>query len=408
MRVYIQQNCISHYREAIFELLSSHEGIEFTVIADSESDTPFLKVVHWDTARIRHRYARRWEIKIPSVPAFSWQPHVLTMIIRDKPDLVIAMGTPYSLTTWAVVMVARFLRLPVLLWGHGLLQVETGAKWLIRKVLYSLASGQLLYGNHAKQLLINRGLASDNLHVVFNSLKYDQQLSIADAVSPKMIAEFRRTLDIGDDERLVVFTGRLQPVKRLDLLLYAIKELALRGYRVHIVLVGDGSERKALAELAQSLEIASYVHFLGAQYDEEFIGLVLSASNLSVVPSGAGLSVIHALSFGTPVILHDRIEEHFPEWEAVQEGITGFFYKFDNSHDLSIKIERALFPYPCKTKMASACRTIIRERYNPYRQVEIIENAVMQTLCATNGRAPLATDAVANSEPHIGKKAPEE
>lgn len=404
MRVYIQQNCISHYREAIFELLSSYEGIEFTVIADSKSDTPFLKVVHWETARIRHRYARRWEIKIPSVPAFSWQPHVLAMIIQDKPDLVIAMGTPYSLTTWGILMIAKLMRMPVLLWGHGLLQVETGAKWFIRKLLYRLSAGQLLYGNHAKQLLVNRGLAQENLHVVFNSLKYDQQMRIADAVSPKRIAEFRESLGVGDDERLVVFTGRLQPVKRLDLLFYAIKEMALRGYRAHVVLVGDGSEREHLRELSRRLEIGSNVHFLGAKYDEEFIGLVLSASNLSVIPSGAGLSVIHALSFGTPVILHNRIEEHFPEWEAVEEEVTGFFYEYENSHDLSIKIERALFPLPCKTKMTPACRAIIRQRYNPYRQVEIISNAVIQTLCTAKGTASLAIDNLKNHEPHTVKK----
>ena len=54
-RVYIQQNCIAHYREAMFELLSSNKEMEFTFIADSKSDTPFMKVVQWDASVIRRR-----------------------------------------------------------------------------------------------------------------------------------------------------------------------------------------------------------------------------------------------------------------------------------------------------------------------------------------------------------------
>lgn len=54
-RVNIQQNCIAHYREPIFKLLSLCKEIEFTVIADSISDTPFMKVVQWDASLIRRR-----------------------------------------------------------------------------------------------------------------------------------------------------------------------------------------------------------------------------------------------------------------------------------------------------------------------------------------------------------------
>jgi glycosyltransferase involved in cell wall biosynthesis len=379
-RVYIQQNCITHYREAVFELLSSNKEIEFTFIADSKSDTLFVKVVDWDASQIRRRYARTQIIKLPLIPALFWQPGAIAIVARDKPDLVIALGNPYSLTTWALLFIGRLCGIPTLLWGHGLLERESGPKWFIRKMLFKLAAGQMLYGDYAKKLLVESGFVPDRLHVVYNSLNYDQQANIAKKISAQSIKEFHRSLGLQDDDRLVVFTGRLQSSKRLDLLFQAIADIAKRGHQVHVALIGEGPGTDSLQALAQRLEIDRIVHFLGAHYDEQYLGLTLSAGDLCVVPSGAGLSVIHAMAFGTPVIIHDRVEQHGPEWEAVQEGITGFFYKNEDVHDLSLKIEQALFPTSCKVKMSEACQSIIRARYNPNRQVEIIVNLVRRVL----------------------------
>lgn len=384
-RVYIQQNCIAHYRKAMFELLSSNRKIEFTFIADSKSDTPFMKVVSWGDSRIRHRYARTQILKLPLISGLFWQPGAIAIVAREKPDLVIALGNPYSLTTWTLLLLGRIRRIPICLWGHGLLELESGPKWFLRKMFYRLASAQLLYGDFSKKLLIKSGFASNKLHVVYNSLDYDQQRRIAGRISVRDIALFRNSLGLEEDKRLVVFTGRLQPVKRLDLLFQAIANIAERGQDVHIALIGEGSERYSLQQLAQNLKIKHLVHFLGAHYDEEFLGLTLSASDLCIVPSGAGLSIIHSMVFGTPVIIHDRVAQHGPEWEAVQEGITGFFYKYEDIHDLTLKIEQALFPISCKEQMSDACQSIIRIKYNPNRQVEIIGNMVAQVINQSNG-----------------------
>ena len=131
-----------------------------------------------------------------------------------------------------------------------------------------------------------------------------------------------------------------------------------------------------LESLAQELGLTGFVHFLGATHDESCLGLVLSASDLAVVPSGAGLSVMHALGYGTPVLLHDKVEEHFPEWEAVKEGETGWFYRFDDVSDCAEKIIEALFPFPQKPAMAVACRSMINSRYNTTHHACLITRAL--------------------------------
>lgn len=373
IRVVIQQNQVAHYRTKLFELLSQHPDIQFVIAADTKSDIPYLKTYDGSGQHgIHYIQCDTKLIRIPGLPTLSWQPRSLGILWRERPEIVIVTGSPYSLTAWLAGIMGRIRGIPVIMWGHGLLADESGPKWWVRGMLYRLASGQLLYGDHAKKLLVAKGFDESTLHVVYNSLNYDLQQEVAAGISAGDRTTWRNSLGAGPGEGVVIFTGRLQPVKRLDLLILAVARLANLGKRVHVALIGEGSEKAVLAQLAGANKISELVHFLGEQYDEAYLGLALSSSDLSVVPSGAGLSVMHALAYGTPVLIHNRMELHFPEWEAVRDGVTGFYYKYGSVEDLAEKIDRAIFPEPAKTRMAEHCRDIIRTTYNPHRQVEII------------------------------------
>lgn len=387
LAVFIQYNCIPHYRGRIFELLSACPEAKFTVIADDDPDTPFLKTLRQgECPGIRHARAATRILRLPRLPALYWQPGALRMVWRERPDVIIALGSPYSLTAWALCLLGKSLDIPVLLWGHGLQGDEGGAKWWLRRAFYRLADGQLLYGDHAKALLVGKGFNPDSLHVVYNSLDYDRQSEIAAGMRPEAVQAWRLAQGIGPGEPMVVFTGRLQPAKRLDLLIEAVGRLGKRGLRVHAVLVGDGVLRSELAGQAEALGMADRVHFLGECHDEQLLGLVIAAADACVVPDSAGLTVMHALAYGTPVILHDRPERHCPEWEAVREGVTGFFYRYGDVGDLAAKIELAVRPVPKRGAMAPACMQVIRERYNPRRQVGFFLDAVRSAVARKAGR----------------------
>ncbi len=379
-RVLIQQNSISHYRQRVFEILSHHPDTQVTIVADSESDTPFLKTVTGFSSDIRHKLTRTRIFRIPRLPDFYWQVGAIMLTWHERPDLIIALGSPYSLTGWVLCLLGRIRKTPVLLWTHGLLKTESGPKWWIRRALYRLATGLLLYGDRAKQLLTDAGFDPDTLHVVYNSLDTDEQQHVAAAIGKSEILAFRKSLGLKRGIGLVTFTGRLQPVKRLDLLVRAVGVLAERRKGVHACLVGEGSERSGLEALASELGIADRIHFLGAIYDEHTLGRIYSASDLAVIPSGAGLTIMHAMAYGTPVLIHDRVEHHFPEWEAVVADRTGLFYQFDNVQDLAQKIESVLASPSRRARMSRQCKAMIHSRYNPYHQSDAIVQAVLTTL----------------------------
>ncbi len=371
--VLIQQNSISHYRLKLFELLCKNDDFNISILADNRSETPYLKTVYQEgNLGLRWIKVKTYAIRIPLLRTLYWQAGSLSAVISYKPNAVIAMGSPYSLTAWAICFICKIRKVPVLLWTHGLLEDEKGIKWFIRRFFYKIADKLLLYGQHAKYILKNKRFQENRISVVYNSLDYDLQKKIVSTLCDHDREGYKNRIGVIAGEGLVAFSGRLQAVKQIDLLIKAIAILTKKGRRVHAAIIGDGSERKKLSLLAKELEINELIHFHGESYNERFIGTVFSSSSLCVIPSGAGLTVMHAMAYGTPVLIHDRIEFHFPEWEAVRENETGFFYQYGNVNDMAEKINMAVFGSYDKEKIRHNCKEIIENNYNPYKQCDSI------------------------------------
>jgi glycosyltransferase involved in cell wall biosynthesis len=398
--VILQQACVPHYRQRLFERLGADPRFRFQVLADPTADVPFL-ALSTTLNQCEVEPAKQYLIRLSAQRPISWQPKAVWRMLRDRPDVMIAQGSVYDLTAWALTVVGRMIGIPVLLWTHGLRGEESGMKWVIRACLYRLSRGLMLYGDYAKQLLISKGIPADRLHAIYNSLDDSTQTAVSERITSEECEVFRHSLGIEGHERLICFTGRLQPVKGLPWLLRALNIVVQQGRSVHLVLVGDGSDRPILESLAEELGLTRLVHFLGAVYDESRLGLVLMASDLAVVPSGAGLSVMHALAYGTPVLLHDDIQDHFPEWEAVKEGETGWFYEKGDLSDCAQKIIDALFPSPRKPAMAAACRAMIGHRYNTATHAELFVEAITKYCPFTSpgGTERPLPDAVRRSGP---------
>jgi glycosyltransferase involved in cell wall biosynthesis len=369
------QNFVSHYRRRLFELLSRSDEIHFTIASDNQSESTGIEVANLKTSNIRWKFCT--SKLLPRSP-FYWHPQFMKLACEEKPDAVVTIGNPYVLTSWALLLWGKVTRTPIILWTHGLLGPESGFRGYIRLYFYRLASALLLYGDHAKTLLANSGIDPRRMFVIYNSLDSETQERFLREVSPSDVNDFRLRMGISPKEPLVIFSGRLQANKKLAALLDAVGILRTRKQTVHVVFIGEGQEKSALTNQSELLGIASQIHFLGESYDERFIATAFMASDLSVIPSGAGLSVMHALGYGVPVLLHDQPEQHFPEWEAIQEGETGFFYKNGDTDDMANKIEAALFPTPQKEAMKERCLSMIRSRYNASAHSEAIISAVKQ------------------------------
>jgi D-inositol-3-phosphate glycosyltransferase len=129
-----------------------------------------------------------------------------------------------------------------------------------------------------------------------------------DLFHPVDQAQARRELSIGEHERILLFVGRIEPLKGIDILLGAASELAVEHDCTVVVIGGDNSgmqgEMAYLRTLAKRLGIADRVRFLGA-VDHQKLPLYYSAADVCVVPSfyeSFGLVALEAMACGTPVV----------------------------------------------------------------------------------------------------------
>ena len=99
------------------------------------------------------------------------------------------------------------------------------------------------------------------------------------------------------DHLTILFVGRLQARKRIDLLLRASAAL---GSNPRLVIVGDGPERDALQALAK--EIYPSAEFIGAKHGAD-LQPYFAEADLFVLPGTGGLAIQEAMSHGLPVIV---------------------------------------------------------------------------------------------------------
>jgi D-inositol-3-phosphate glycosyltransferase len=118
----------------------------------------------------------------------------------------------------------------------------------------------------------------------------------------------RRQLGLSDDDRILLFVGRIEPLKGVDILLGAAAQLEAESDCFVLVIGGDNSARGGelahLRHLASELGIAEQVNFVGA-VDHERLPLFYSAADVCVVPSfyeSFGLVALEAMACGTPVV----------------------------------------------------------------------------------------------------------
>lgn len=298
-----------------------------------------------------------------------FQPSVISMALTGKYDSYVFLASPNFLSTWIASAILKIRGKNVIFWGHGFFSTENNLKNKLRKKFFSLSSSSYLYGCRARDVAEKIGFNSEKIYVGFNSLDYENQIKIRERLE--------NIIDKKTHEKSIkiLAISRLTKICRYDLLLDAIKIAEkISGNKYEITFIGDGPEKDSL--LNKSIDLRVNAKFMGAIYDDEVIASIIRSSDLVAQPGKIGLTAMHALMFGTPVISHSLFEKQMPEVESIVEGITGMLHKFDDTEDIA----RCLIEFPkifCdKKKIRADCYQVIDKLYNPTNQIKVLADAV--------------------------------
>jgi glycosyltransferase involved in cell wall biosynthesis len=112
----------------------------------------------------------------------------------------------------------------------------------------------------------------------------------------------RHELGVSDDEVLLLFVGRLVPIKRVDVLLRSMWRASGDGLALRLAVVGDGPLRPELERLSDELGLRGAVQFLGYRRDLPRIAAGADLAVLSSDKEGTPVSLIEAAAAGRPAI----------------------------------------------------------------------------------------------------------
>lgn len=162
--------------------------------------------------------------------------------------------------------------------------------------------------------------------------------------------EVHRGASSAGREPLVVSVGRLEPYKRLDLLLSAWPRVLAAVPGARLVLVGRGQEEGRLKALAARLGLSGSVTFTGFVTEAEKVRWLQRAALLvqCSTKEGWGLTVTEAYACGTPVVATDVPGLS----DSVQDGVTGVLVRKAAPTPLAAAIAKLLADPATRERMA--------------------------------------------------------
>jgi len=359
-------NTAPHYRAAVFRAIDAEYDCDW-YFGYSKSD-----IKEMDTTFLNHV----WKYKTWGNPSkLYWKRGIIKLLFKKKYDNFFMLAEARAISDYLFLFLASlfFPRKRIYIWTHGWYGKEKGLYAKIKLWQFKKSTGIFVYGDRAKRLLINKGIQKNKLFVIHNSLDYDAQVAIRENIHLTTIyKEYFK-----NEYPIIIFIGRLTKVKKLDMLIDALANLRKEGAFFNLVFVGDGVEAQNLKVKVTSLNLEKQVWFYGACYDEKINAELLYNADLCVSPGNVGLTAIHSLTFGCPVITHDSLEFQMPEYESIKPGLTGAFFKINDVESLTETIYQWFEKNIGKRDdVRKACFKEIETNWNPYFQINVIKNNI--------------------------------
>ena len=171
------------------------------------------------------------------------------------------------------------------------------------KILNS-ASAILVVSDQEKELLEFLGIDVAKVFKIYNAIDLDELKYRSNEFS------LRNRLRIGRDEFVILYIGRKVPVKRLDLLIKALKKLLKEhgiNRRIRLIIAGPngGKYEQYLQSLVMGLGLEKNVIFLGPLYGDQKAAAFKSADIFALTSTYESFPMVmlEAFLYKTPVLI---------------------------------------------------------------------------------------------------------
>ena len=368
-------NFCAHYRVKTFETLAQRCDVDFFFSSAGEE-------WYWQK---RHgvRVGNFCYEYLPAIQVsrrLRLLPSLVTRLWRKNYDVYIkCINGRFALPV--TYLIAKIRRRPFILWTGIWMTLDTPFHRLVfplTRWIYRDADAIVVYGEHVKRYLMSLEIEPEKVFVAPHAMDNDTYMR---SVSNSEKANLRAKLNI-ENERIVMYLGRLEEVKGLEYLLKAFASLKVD--HTTLMIVGEGSLKMRLVDLAQELGIADKTRFVGYASPEEATNYYALADVLVLpsvtTPQGKetwGLVVNEAMNQGVPVVATEAVGA--AAGGLVQSGVNGFIVPERDSEALAKAMRRILVDENLRNEMSHNARQIV-SRWNNQQMVKGFEEAIAYAL----------------------------
>ena len=160
----------------------------------------------------------------------------------------------------------------------------------------------------------------------------------------------------------ILFVGRLDKRKNLEVLFKAFKDINKKLASLKLVVLGDGPERKNLEKFSIDIGIRKNIVFTGFVDDETKIDYLSQAKVfvLSSTQEGFGIVLVEALGLGVPIVSTDCGGPS----DIVEDGKNGYLTKIGDHEELSERIHDLLIDENLRKEFGRYGRISVMKKFS--------------------------------------------
>ena len=376
-RIAIVTNVLPSYRLDFYKSLIDQFGKGLTVFCQTKIPGMALNTIH-------DRFPHNVHL-VKSITAkeekLGWQFLPLFKLLSY--DVIFIYGNPRIISNLVYALILLLLKRKVVIWGQA---HTAGSKPLLKRIRllwWRCFRYFFVYTDNESKWLARNGFCNKIIVGMNNGLDQRKIDRIRKQWPKQKLIQWQQENKI-NGRPLLVSCARLVAKNHFEECIELLSRMQNEDYDVAWVVIGDGPQRYHLKQLSESCGVADRIIWLGPVYKEEELAPWFLSADLFLHPAAIGLSLLHAMGYGLPVVTQDDASGHMPEFAAFRNGETGLLYTSGDMSDLHNKVRSLIDDHPKRCQMGSNAERIARMLYNK----EVMVDRFNRMMIMTTRKAP--------------------
>jgi glycosyltransferase involved in cell wall biosynthesis len=300
----------------------SNRGYDIHVFTSRINNVPKMSI---ESGFIIHRIKT---VELPLLRNIVFSIRVLWEIKDLKIDIIQSQSISVHNAGLPALVIKKILRLPYIAWGRGDdVFLSKGFEKFFNKIILKNADSVIVLTKAMGRKLST--IITIPFHIIPNGCDAEHFKNLNKDIC-------RKKLNLKKIEKIILFVGRLHPVKGIQYLIDAMVSIEKYDKNAKLLIIGDGEERYNLESYVNKRKLKDSITFIGELPHSE-LPQYFAASDIFVLPSlseGFPNVLLEAMASGLPIIATNV--GGVPD--IIQENINGFLVEPQNPNEIGKKL----------------------------------------------------------------------